>query len=573
MRLRSLQLAPIIGAAAIGVGLAVANFVSSGDAPVARVHAQAAPQATLTIVKEMVNDNGGTGVAGDFTIGVYSAGNLVTSVTGSDTGAAVLLDAGTYVVTEGPHAGYTNSIRGACDGDGSITVVAGQSYTCVVSNNDMPTSDPAHLTVVKEMVNDNGGTGVAGDFQISVMQNGSAVHTDAGSATGVTYDLPAGAYMVVEGAHAGYASSIRGACDGDGSVTLAAGQSYTCVVSNNDNAAPASITVIKDAGGAVGQSFHFASPGLGNGAFDLDDDPGTAMSNTITFSDVAPGTYSITEAAYDGWRLISALCSSPTKGPMTPSSTEIIVAPGDDIICTFVNRPTTSQAPGGGQLTIIKNFVAAPFGFAMQAAFTTTGAGLSGFSLGNGMAQSFSGLNAGTFTVTEGAVAGWNLVSVFCDQGASWSMDMPTNTVTVNLAQDANVTCMFNNAAPGSIVIGSNTPVATETTPAATATTPAATATTPAATVTTPAITGNETPVASTPAPATPVTSGSTGAVAGNATTGGNSAVAGVQAPGAPEAGTGTRSGSNGATTAFALVGLAAMGLAATAIGIRRARR
>jgi hypothetical protein len=75
---------------------------------------------------------------------------------------------------------------------------------------------------------------VAGDFDISVSMNGSVLHTDAGSATGTTYQLAAGTYVVSEGDHAGYNSSIRGACDGDGSVTLVAGQSYTCVVSNND---------------------------------------------------------------------------------------------------------------------------------------------------------------------------------------------------------------------------------------------------------------------------------------------------------------------------------------------------
>src|SRR3989344_4425476 len=84
---------------------------------------------TITVVKEIINDNGGTMSVSGFELFINN--NRVTS------GQSNTLPAGNYTIRENQKSGYTGSIRGACDGDGTVTLQAGQNLTCVVLNNDV----------------------------------------------------------------------------------------------------------------------------------------------------------------------------------------------------------------------------------------------------------------------------------------------------------------------------------------------------------------------------------------------------------------------------------------------------
>src|SRR6266550_750830 len=158
----------------------------------------------LTVIKHVVNDNGGTKVASDFSITVTNNGSAAAPFAGTEGGTAVSLNPGSYSVAEGAAAGYTASLSAGCTG----TIATGESRTCTITNNDIA----AQLTVIKHVVNDNGGTKVASDFAITVTSNGSANAPFAGSEGGTTVTLNAGSYSVDEATQSGYAKSLSAGC-------------------------------------------------------------------------------------------------------------------------------------------------------------------------------------------------------------------------------------------------------------------------------------------------------------------------------------------------------------------------
>ena len=95
---------------------------------------------------------------------------------------------------------------------------------------------PPRLTVVKRVVNNQGGTQAPSDFTVHVRLNGADVggSPKAGSSTGTTYVLNPGSYVVGEDADSRYTAAIGGSCAANGAVTLAEGQVKTCVITNDD---------------------------------------------------------------------------------------------------------------------------------------------------------------------------------------------------------------------------------------------------------------------------------------------------------------------------------------------------
>ena len=121
------------------------------------------------MVKQVVNDNGGTAVAGDWTL----------TATGYD---AASPDAGTYPLSESGPAGYTLTSLTCDNAVGPVTSVTlglGEDVTCTFVNDD----DAPSLTLVKQWSTDNGGTAVAGDWTLT------ATGYDAASPDAGTYPL------------------------------------------------------------------------------------------------------------------------------------------------------------------------------------------------------------------------------------------------------------------------------------------------------------------------------------------------------------------------------------------------
>jgi len=185
--------------------------------------------ATLFIEKECVGTDDGT----DFTINV--SGGIGPVVLGcGETSDPITVDADVeYTVSETPPAGWTGpDIRGLCDGDGTFTLDPDDEGTCVVTNT-AEEMDTATLFIVKECAEASDD-----EFEIELSGFGSVFLSCGEMSDGITIESGV-EYVVSEDAPDGWLEpSIRGACDGDGTVTLDEGEDGTCVVRNTPEEEP-----------------------------------------------------------------------------------------------------------------------------------------------------------------------------------------------------------------------------------------------------------------------------------------------------------------------------------------------
>jgi len=203
--------------------------------------------ATLHVIKHVINDNAGTAVAANFNLHVKNAGIdvVVSPAPGAEApGTIYTLAAGTYAVSEDAFPGYTTVYSGDSDAGGNITLAAGANKTVTITNNDIPAfvpAVPATLHVIKHVINDNGRTAVAANFNLHVKKAGIEVAASPApglEAPGKTYTLAAGTYTVSEDAIAGYTQIYSGDSDVNGNVTLVAGANKTVTITNNDTIIP-----------------------------------------------------------------------------------------------------------------------------------------------------------------------------------------------------------------------------------------------------------------------------------------------------------------------------------------------
>src|SRR3989338_5167530 len=199
-----------------------------------KVHYANAP--TLTVVKVVTNDNGGTSVAADFPL--FIDGMSVTS------GVASTTVVGVHTVSETGQAGYTGTIGGDCAADGTVTLAGGDNKTCTITNDD----EPGTLTIVKNTIGGNG------DFDYTVSgPTGSTESISTALLSGTTGALSvnAGVYAVAEEAQDAW-TLTSASCD-DGSSELSGntlsgivvplGGDVTCTFTNTKKG---SATVYKD---------------------------------------------------------------------------------------------------------------------------------------------------------------------------------------------------------------------------------------------------------------------------------------------------------------------------------------
>lgn len=200
------------------------------------------PQATLRIIKNVINDNGGVAVAASATIHVRNGSGDVANSPHTGAGAPGIvysLTPGAYTVVEDALSGYTGRFGGDCDASGNIVLASGENKTCYMTNDDIAQPQPpsAILHVITYVINNNGGMAIASSTIIHVANNqGDATgspHPGANS-PGTSYTLSSGAYTVSEDFLVGYSVTIGGDCAGNGNVQLISGQNKTCTITNMD---------------------------------------------------------------------------------------------------------------------------------------------------------------------------------------------------------------------------------------------------------------------------------------------------------------------------------------------------
>ncbi len=297
------------------------------------------PAGAVTVIKHVVNSNGGTKTAADFNIHVKSSnGSDVANSpqAGSETGTAYVLLAGTYTVSEDavPEGYVQTSIT--CDGVATATITvasAGDTHTCTITNSDLPAS----LTVIKHVVNASGNA-VASDFTMTVTGGSPSPASFPGSETGTLVTLSAGTYSVSETTRIGYTATFSADCSG----TIAIGQSKTCTITNTQSAPPAgTLTVIKHVittTGATKTAADFTVHVKLNGT-DVTGSP-QAGSETGTAYTLNPGTYTVSEDTPPaGYVQVSITCDGAASATVT------IASAGDTHTCTITNQAVPAPQP------------------------------------------------------------------------------------------------------------------------------------------------------------------------------------------------------------------------------------
>jgi hypothetical protein len=265
----------------------------------------------IIVIKHVVNDDGGTKSAGDFTMtinGVTATGG--NSFPGAESpGTNKKVTTGSYSVTETGPSGYTASFSAGCSG----SISAGQTKTCTVTNDDKPGT----LIVKKHVIDDNGGQKHANDFTMKVTAGHPSQSSFAGSESGTTVTVDAGSYSVDEDSVSGYTKTLGADCSG----TIANGETKTCTITNDDQ--PAHLIVIKhvvnvNGGKAKASQFSMKINGIvvqGANPFPGAESPGTNKT-------VNAGSYTVTETGPSGYILVpSADCSGTIDVGQTKTCT------------------------------------------------------------------------------------------------------------------------------------------------------------------------------------------------------------------------------------------------------------
>ncbi|WP_454259443.1 DUF7507 domain-containing protein [Pseudoxanthomonas mexicana] len=412
---------------ALPPGSPVVDSNAANNTSTATVGVLALPR--LTLVKQVVNDNGGTAAATAWTLVATGTSRTISGATGTAavTGAAV--PAGTYALSEtGGPAAYTASTwscvknGGAAVSANSISLVGNDVATCTITNNDQA----ATLTLVKTVVNDNGGTATVTSFPLTA--TGPTTITGVSGAAAVTNrPVNAGVYTLSEVTAAGYAagawSCTAGTLSGS-QLTLANGQSATCTITNNDHPATLTLvkTVVNDNGGtATVTSFPLTATGPTTIT-------GVSGAAAVTNRPVNAGVYTLSEVTAAGYTAGAWSCTAGTL-----SGNQLTLANGQNATCTIVNNDQAAT------LTLVKTVVNDNGGTATITSFPLTATGPTTITGVSGTATVTSApVSAGVYTLSEVTAAGYTAGAWSCTAGTLSGSQL-------TLANGQNATCTITN--------------------------------------------------------------------------------------------------------------------------------
>ncbi len=457
---RTLSLLP--AATAIGNSLDC-TFTNSDVAP------------RLTLAKVVTNNNGGSNVAGDWTL---SASGGPTALSGAGNSPAVTsrrVLAGTYTLGESATPfGYSASAW-VCtggvtvSGGNTITLANGQTTTCTITNDDIAPT----VVIQKQTV---GGASTPATFSFTATGLTGTINAVATTAAGTPVSATptaltgtAGtAAQITEGAApSGYVFVSATCVDANGASTgnatpltftanpftipainMKPGAAYTCTISNNKLP---TLQLAKTTVGAVtgvSSTFTFAAGTNANGF--AGDSIAVTGSATVTDPSIhiltsASAITDIVEGLPDtGWTATSATCTgtaagnvSFTAGTRTLTLSAAATAPGNALVCTFTN---TDVAP---RLTLSKTLINDNGGNAALADFTLTATG--------GPTTPVSGVNGATAVTSRRVLAGTYTLGEtsalsFGYTPSGWNC--PGETLTVNnvtLSNGEVRTCTITN--------------------------------------------------------------------------------------------------------------------------------
>jgi hypothetical protein len=153
------------------------------------------------------------------------------------------------------------------------------------------------------------------------------------------------------------------------SIDLKNGESVSCTFTNTKLG---SIKVIKDAVPNDAEDFAFSTTGNDLSAFNLDDDADGTLDNFKLFSNLLPGTRTVTEGAESQFDLTALVCTGVASKTtsLADRKATINLAAGEDAICTFTN---TKRATVQAHKTVSSGTLAAgQFQFQIRSGATAT---------------------------------------------------------------------------------------------------------------------------------------------------------------------------------------------------------
>ncbi|MGH8976439.1 MAG: hypothetical protein ACRDV7_00080 [Acidimicrobiia bacterium] len=379
--------------------------------------------AQLTLVKVVTNDDGGTALPTAWTLTGTGATQTISGPTGDPLVTNASVDAGTYALSESGPAGYAASAwvcSGGTQVDDEITLALGQAATCTITNDDAP----AQLTLVKTVINDDGGTALPTAWTLSA-SGPTPISGATGSAVVTAAAVDAGTYVLSETGPAGYSASgwsCVGGTQTGASVALTLGESATCTITNDD--APAQLTLVKvvtndDGGTALPTAWTLSAAG-----------PTPLSGTTGISSPVDAGTYALSESGPTGYAASPWVCSGGTQ-----TGASIALALGESVTCTITNDDIPAQ------LTLVKVVTNDDGGTALPTAWTLTGTGttqtISG-PTGDPLVTNAS-VDAGTYALSETGPAGYAASAWVCTGGGTQT------GASIALALGDSAECMITN--------------------------------------------------------------------------------------------------------------------------------
>lgn len=239
---------------------------------------------------------------------------------------------------------------------------------------------------------------------------------------------------------------INGKVDmnGDGSVNNSDDGDLTddpasCTVPTITNQ-PGTIIIVKNTVPDGAQDFGYTTTGgLSPSSFSLDDDADGTLSNTQTFTSVAPGTYTVTETGVTGFDLTNLTCDD-NNSTVSGAVATINLESGETVTCTYTNTQR-------GKIIVEKQTI--PSSDSTSFDFTSTTLSPSSFDLSHGEQEVFENLVPGIFDVAETVNSNY-LTSSSCSDGSS------INAISVQAGE--TVICIFTNTLKqGGITIIKNT--------------------------------------------------------------------------------------------------------------------
>lgn len=231
----------------------------------------------------------------------------------------------------------------------------------------------------------------------------------------------------------------------------------TAGAASADEPTTGSITIVVDAAPDDAQDFTFSGcQGTGCSTFLLDDDTDATRTSTLTGTDLAPATYTLTQAAVPNWTLTSLTCDTGETIDLAGRRATVDLTAGEHVTCTFTNTSASITIRQASSPADAHDF-----------SYTgCQGVGCSTFLLDDDTNSalpdrvSAAGLAPGTYVITQALDADWALTSLTCTTGETVSL--ANRQVTITLTAGEQTSCTFTDRAPSITIVQDSAPDAAQ---------------------------------------------------------------------------------------------------------------